>query len=440
MMKNPVIRRFRLIRLALSFVLDYRKISRLEKTLSGQQLQDEVDRISRNAGKRMRKTAFDLQGVIVKVGQFLSMRQDLLPKAFVEELQSLQDSMPAEPMERIQPMMEKALGCKLSDVFSSVDRNAVAAASLAQVHKAILQSGEAVAIKVLRPDIERYVKIDLNTLRLIAKVAHRFPSIRTKMNFIELHREFTETVSREVNCMQEEAQLYRFQQLFEDDKRIRVPRVYEEFTSKKLLVMEYVKGAKITDVDTWTAWGIDATEVVDILLDAYLAQALSFGFVHLDPHPGNLLVLKEGHICFLDFGMVGLYSHDELVNFRRLLQAAMMRRAESVVSALMGLGYIRDGADTDSFITKISQFLQGIGAPDSKSDVSLRETIGTIKSVIIDSPIQLQAKYMFLIRATGILITVLREISPNTNWPEIVMEHAMPIMMAPIAATAEKEV
>lgn len=434
-MKNPVIRRLRIIWLAFSFVLDYRKISQLERKSTGQILEREVDRISRRAGQRMRRTAFQLQGVIVKVGQFLSMRQDLLPAAFVSELQDLQDNMPAAPFRIIKPLLERSLAKTLVEVFLNVDEDAIAAASLAQVHKATLINGDSVAVKILRPNIERFVKIDLNTLRLVAKVAHRIPSIRAKMNFIELHREFTETVSREVNCKKEKDQLIRFQQLFKNDSRIHVPRIYDEFTSERLLVMEYIDGVKITDVNAWTTWGIKQSDIVQTLLDSYLKQALSFGFVHLDPHPGNLLILADGRICFLDFGMVGLYNSHELENFRALLQAIMMRQAESVVSALTGLGYIRESADIQSFTAKVDQLLKTVQISDAReSGPRLGEAVKTIRSLVIDSPIQMQAKYMFLIRTTGILITVLREVAPRANWPELLMDHVLPIMMAPIAA------
>jgi predicted unusual protein kinase regulating ubiquinone biosynthesis (AarF/ABC1/UbiB family) len=440
-MKNPLIRRLRIMLLALSLVRDYWKISKLEKQSSELQI-DKIDQISRHAGIRMRNAAFALQGVIVKVGQFLSMREDLLPKSFVDELKDLQDTLPAEPFSVVHPLIEKILGRKLETVFANFDEKAVAAASLAQVHKAKLTTGETVAVKILRPNIRSYVRIDLGTLLLVSKIAHRFPSIRRKLNLVELHKEFTEIVSREVDCIQEKEQLYRFKEIFKEDKRIHVPKVYDALTHKEVIVMEYIDGVKISEQDEWKSWGVYPNKIVDVLLDSYFSQLLSHGFVHLDPHPGNLYILRDGRICFLDFGMVGVFNNKELASFRKLLQSIMMRKAEAVVSAMDTLGYFPGDRDTSSFTAKVDELLKGIRFPganisgkSSKPGPQISQTIQMLKSVIIDSPIQLQAKYMFLIRTTGILVAILRDILPDANWPELVMEHAIPVMMAPVAAS-----
>jgi predicted unusual protein kinase regulating ubiquinone biosynthesis (AarF/ABC1/UbiB family) len=462
-MKNPLLRRIRIMLLALSFVRDYWRISKLEKRFtnietgelqsetqseiqidSQAELQSEmcrvrINKISRNAGIRMRDTAFALQGVIVKVGQFLSMREDLLPKAFVEELKGLQDTMPAEPFQVIQPLVEGVLGRKLDDIFAEFNPVATAAASLAQVHQARLSTGERVAVKILRPNIRRYVKIDLGTLLLVSKIAHRFPSIRRKLNLVELHKEFSEIVSREVDCTIEQEQLFRFKEIFRDDNRIHVPYVYGSLTRKEMIVMEYIDGAKISDKSTWQSWGAKPERIVGTLLDSYFAQLLTQGFVHLDPHPGNLYILRDGRVCFLDFGMVGIFDNKELASFRKLLQAIMMRKAETVVSSLNALGYIPRNADLSSFVAKVDKLLKGIGlfGTGDGGGPQINKSVTMLKSIIIDSPIQLQAKYMFLIRTTGILVTILRDILPQASWQELIMEHAIPIMMAPVAASKQ---
>ncbi len=432
-MRLKIIRRLLIVRLVLSFIADYWRIGRIDQKLQGQARTAAVNRISAKAGKRLRLTAFRLQGIIVKAGQFLSMRQDLLPRAFTNELADLQDTLPAASFAAIRPFIERELGQTLNQAFKQFDEKAVAAASLAQVHRAFLHDGTEVAVKVWRPHIERLAKADLDTLGLLAKITKRLPSIRRKMDFVELHRKFTETIGRELDGLQELTHMQRFRAIFADHPQIVVPRVYEKLTTKRLLVMEYMEGARITDRKQLALWGVDGLKTAEVLLDIYLRQLLVYGFIHVDPHPGNILILPDHRIGLLDFGMTEELSAREIGALRTLLQSVFMRDLDGILTALDQLGFLRPDVDRESLRPAIGHALDHLGGQsDLRQPPSLQSVVAGLRSLLRDSPIQLQAKYMFLVRGTGILITTLALLAPRTNWLEVMAGIGPSVFMTPI--------
>lgn len=432
-MELRIKRRFLLIRLVLSFVLDYWKIERLKKQLSGEECEREINRVCQKAGKRMRYTAFQMKGIIVKAGQFLSMRQDLLPQAFIQELTDLQDSLPAEPFHKIQPYLEQELKTDIFKTFREFEKEAIAAASLAQVHRAVLPDGTNVAVKILRPHMEELAQADLDTLGLIAKVTQRFPTLSSKMNFVLLHREFTETIQRELNGFSESEHLQRFASMFANDKRIVIPKIYDSYTTQRLLVMEYMEGARVTNHKLLFEWKIDGRAIAETLLDAYMQQLLVHGFVHVDPHPGNLLILPGNRLCFLDFGMVNQLTVDEVKNLRSLLQNILFQNIDGILSNFEHLGFIRQGFDYSHLRSMIHYVIDQMNNSDRNGEVpELSTVVSGMKSFLHDHSIQLQAKYMLLIRGTGILITTLSILAPRNNWMELLFNIVPPLITTPI--------
>lgn len=430
-----IFRRMLIIRLALSFVLDYWKICRIDKRLQGEQREAAVNQICTNAGVRMRQTAFYLKGIIVKIGQFLSMRQDVLPRAFTQELAGLQDALPAAPFSSVQRLLEKEL---TETPFKKFDEEAIAAASLAQVHKAILLDGTEVAVKIIRPGMERLARIDLDTLGLVAKLTQRIPALRRKMNFTQLHQEFTETIQRELDCRQELSQIRRFETMFSSDPRIKIPNVYENLCTRRILTMEYIEGARVTDQQELSKWEIDTVSIAETLLDAYFRQLLVFGFIHVDPHPGNLLILPDHRLCFLDFGMIDELTASEVQTLRGLFQSIMFRDLNGILSAFEQLGFLPTNTNRKDMLPMVSQVLDRINGGNSRqAKPELKEVVTALRSFLKHSPIQLQAKYMFLVRATGILITVLTGLAPQTNWFEILFRVGPPVFSTPIKAADE---
>ncbi|MEC1722806.1 AarF/ABC1/UbiB kinase family protein [Schinkia azotoformans] len=431
-MRLTIIRRILIIRLVVSLVLDYWKVCQIDKRLEGEERAAALNRIYSNAGKRARWTAFKLESIIVKIGQFLSMRGDILPHAFTEELTDLHDALPAATFSAVKPLLEKELNGNIYTVFKTFNEEPIAAASLAQVHKATLSDETVVAVKVIKPKMERFAHIDLNTIGLAAKVINRIPALRRKMNFVDMHREFTETIHRELDCHQELSHMERFSEMFTDNPNVKIPNVYKELSTKRILVMEFIEGARLTDHEILSKWQVDRTAIGETLLDAYFKQLLVFGFIHVDPHPGNLLILRDHRLCFLDFGMIDELTTDDVKTIRRLFQSIMLCDINGILSAFEDLGFLPPETNYKELIPMISLVLDRLDGRDGQQDSpELKQFVAGMKYFIKNSPIQLQAKYMFLLRGTGILITVLNQLAPDTNWLEILLRVGPPIFGTP---------
>jgi predicted unusual protein kinase regulating ubiquinone biosynthesis (AarF/ABC1/UbiB family) len=437
-MRLVIIRRVITVRLALLFLLDYWKIYMVSKRLHGIEREEAINRICKKSGRRMKKTAFLLKGMIVKIGQFLSMRHDIFPKAFTNELIDLQDSLPAVPFHKIYRSIEKELGQPLDEVFHTFEKDAIAAASLAQVHRAVLKDGNKVAVKIFRPKIEQIAQADMRTLRLIALVVQRIPALSKKMDFVELHREFSKTIYRELDGIQEMSHIERFKHMFGSHHSIKVPYVFEQYTSKRLLIMEFIEAINISDRTKLQENNIDSLRNAELILECYLRQILVHGFIHLDPHPGNILIKHNGDVCFLDFGMVAQLSKQEVQTFRYLIQSIMLGDVDGIVSSLDKLGYIPDQRQRDKVTLIILNVFESLNESNHK-EPSFQRVIGILRSFIKDNPIQLQAKYMFLMRCIGILMTTLTTLAPNISLMETIMKIGPEIFNTPIAVDEERE-
>src|SRR5437764_1630310 len=258
-----------------------------------------------------RATAIKLGVLMIKLGQFLSSRADLLPERALDVLSSLQDEVPPAPFTHVVSLIETELGKPVDQVFSLLERKCTAAASLGQVHKAILAStGEEVAVKVQRPNIDQLVRMDLSTLKFVIWVINRLVDTSEFIDLMGFYREFKRTVYEEIDYVTEAANARRFKDMFKDDPTIYIPSVYDDYTSRRLLVLEWINGIKINDYAALEAAGISRLEVARRTVRAYFYQFFQEGFFHADPHPGNIFIQKGSAstrpiIASVDFGMAG---------------------------------------------------------------------------------------------------------------------------------------
>jgi predicted unusual protein kinase regulating ubiquinone biosynthesis (AarF/ABC1/UbiB family) len=379
-----------------------------------------------------RQTALKLGVLMIKLGQFLSARADLLPDQALEVLAALQDEVPPAPFSHVVAVIEADLGKPVDEIFSTLERKATAAASLGQVHKATLASnGAQVAVKVQRPHIRQLVAMDLSTLKFVIWVINRFVDTSEFIDLMGIYREFKRTVYEEIDYLTEANNAKRFREMFQDDPRIFIPRTYDEYSSRRVLVLEWVDGIKINDYEALEAAGIDRLEVANRTVQAYFRQFFEVGFFHADPHPGNIFV-KAGVpgagpiIEFVDFGMVGNLTKNMKKALRALFLSFVMRDSHALVEALHHLGFIGQDANMLALERGLALMMEqyyGLTLGEAR-DLDIPEVAEDVMKLLYGQPFQVPAQFAFTGRAIGTLVGVATGLAPAFNFVDIATPYA----------------
>ncbi len=308
------------------------------------------------APQRLRMALEELGPTFIKFGQILSTRPDLLPPAYIRELTKLQDTVPPAPWDRIRELVEEELKAPIEKVFSSIEPEPIASASLAQVHRATLPSGEGVVVKVQRPGIESVIEKDLEILSELAYLARQTP-IREFYDPLEIVDEFSFTLRNELNYIREGLNAERFRENFRHEPFLYIPRIYWDYTTRRVLVMEKLEGIKIDNIEAIDAAGIDRHTVALNAARIIIKEVLVDGFFHADPHPGNFFVMEGGVIGAMDFGMVGHLTRRDKEDLIRLYVFAVRMDVEGIVDQLVSMGIVNPGVDRANLARDISRLL-----------------------------------------------------------------------------------
>ena len=402
----------------------------------------------RHHARRFRRLAVRMGGVMIKLGQFLSARVDVMPAVITEELAGLQDEVPPEDIHAIRSVVEAELGVPLESLFEDFEAECRTAASLGQVHRARLRNGERVAVKVLRPGIERIVATDLAVLRIVARWLMLWPLVSKRANVPALLEEFAATLWEELDYEAEASHIETFHALFEDDLGVYIPEVYREYSTRRVLTMEDVTCIKISDHAAIDAAGVDRRVVAQRLADVYLRMFFDFGFFHADPHPGNLFIypLPEGaarqmygshvphrgrpfYIVFVDFGMVGRITPEMRAGLRELLLAAGTRDGPRILRAYQMLGVILPSADlapVEKATDEVLDYIWG-KTPSELARMSRAEMRGLAhqyRDLFFDLPVQVPQNFIYLGRAAGILSGLCTALDPDFNVWDVAARYA----------------
>jgi predicted unusual protein kinase regulating ubiquinone biosynthesis (AarF/ABC1/UbiB family) len=377
-----------------------------------------------------RDAAVKEDALLIKLGQFLSTRVDLLPERAISILKTLQDEVPPAPFDQIMEVIESELGKPIAEVFSELERTCTAAASLGQVHRAVLAStGETVAVKIQRPHIEHMVKLDLRALHWVIWGITRLVGTNNVIDLRGFYYEFERTVYEELDYVREAANAKRFQALFKDDPSIGIPLVYDEYVSRRLLVLEWVEGITIDDIAALDASGIDRRELAKCAVNAYFYQFFEMGFFHADPHPANLLVTDgvDGPIVTLvDFGMVGSYTHAMRHSLKEAFLAVISRDAGALVLALSELGFVNQRANLATLERALSRLLDrysGITLGEVE-EVGLTSILQDVGRLLYGQPLRIPAQFALTIRAIGLLMGVATELDPEFDFIAVATPYA----------------
>jgi predicted unusual protein kinase regulating ubiquinone biosynthesis (AarF/ABC1/UbiB family) len=377
------------------------------------------------AARRFRALAIGMGGVLIKVGQFLSARVDVLPEYITEELSGLQDEVPAETFALVKAVVESELGGTLAGKFASFDEAPLAAASLGQAHRAALPGGENVVVKVQRPGIEHIVEIDLAALGTVVNWLKRYPPIRRRADVEALLAEFSATLRDELDYVAEAQNALRFAEIFKADSGLRIPEVHLDYSTRRVLTLEDVYFIKITDYAAITAAGIDRARVAERLFWTYLYQIFSAGFFHADPHPGNLFVEPAAgdrgwRLVFVDFGMVGHITPAIRAALREAAIAIGSRDPARLVHSFVSVGAILPGADVERIVEAETAIFDRFWGKTMKE---LRETrpeemrvfMRQFRDVMFEMPFQVPENLIFLGRTVAILSGMCTGLNPEFN-------------------------
>jgi len=384
--------------------------------------------------------ALDLGGLMIKVGQYLSSRLDVLPPEITKELEGLQDEVTPVPFPEIRALAEAELGVPLDRVFASVVPDPIAAASLGQAHRAVLgpvDQGDTglvdVVLKVQRPGIDRIVDVDLAALRKVGGWLSRVRLVSDRVDAPALVEEFARTSLEEIDYLHEAANSSRFADDFAGDDRVGVPEVVWERSTRRVLVLEDVSAIKITDHEGLLAAGIDPVEVAPVFAAVMFDQLFSHGFFHADPHPGNIFVTPvaaaEGErpwrLTFIDFGMMGEVPTGTRNGLRQLLIAAASRDGRGMVGAMRDLGVLLPTADTNELeraVTATFARFGGLGFAELREvdPREYREFAGQFGDLIRSLPFQLPEDFLLVLRAVTLTSGVASALDPAFNlWDSV---------------------
>ena len=384
----------------------------------------------RRIARRFHGLAVDLGGLMIKVGQFMSSRLDVLPPAVTKELEGLQDEVPAVPFAAIRARAEAELGVPLERAFALVDPTPVAAASLGQVHRARLSELDAaqsglleVVVKIQRPGIDAIVDVDLRALRRIGGWLSRVRLVSDRVDMPTLVEEFAATSLDEIDYLHEAANAERFEQNFGGDARVAVPAVVWERTTRSVLTMQDVTAIKITDHDALAAAGIDPDEVAARFAAVMFDQLFVHGFFHGDPHPGNVFVTPaddDWRFTFVDFGMMGSIPDSLRQGLRDLLIAAATRDGRGMVTAMRTIGVLLPSADTvelERAMTHLFARFGGMGFAELQQ-VDPREFRAfaiEFGDLVRSLPVQLPENFLLVVRAMSLTSGVCSALNPAFN-------------------------
>ncbi|NLV25279.1 MAG: AarF/ABC1/UbiB kinase family protein [Deltaproteobacteria bacterium] len=364
--------------------------------------------------ERLRLAMEELGTTFIKLGQLLSTRPDLIPQPFADEFRKLQDHVPAVPFAKIRAQLEDEIGARISAAFKEFDENPIAAASIAQVHRGRLKSGEEVAVKVRRPNILQTVETDLEILLGIAQlIRHHFPDWEI-YDPIGIVKNFRRTIRREMDFTKEAFTIDRFAANFAEDETVYVPKVFWEHTGETVLTMEFIHGIKVSLLTELRAKGYDLKAIARNGANAILKQVLLHGFFHGDPHPGNVFVLEGNTVCLLDYGMVGRLDENLKQHLADLLNAVVKRDVERLVAVLRDSGELQDETNLRELHKDLREFVDdyyGLPLKELNTGKLLYDFAAILNRYRINFPSDLMLLAKALVTVEGIG----RQLDPDFN-------------------------
>ena len=353
----------------------------------------------------------DLGPAFIKAGQALSTRPDIVPPVLLEELAQLQDQLPGFDSDLAMACIEEDLGAPVDAIYEQLDRDPISAASLGQVHRGVLKGGQAVAVKVQRPGLREQITLDLYIVRNIAAWLNRNIGL-IRSDLVALIDELGRRVFEEMDYLNEASNAEKFRDLHSHNARIAVPTIYRDATSRRVLTMEWIDGVKLTNLEAVKELGIDPNDMVEVGVSCSLQQLLEHGFFHADPHPGNLLALEDGRLCYLDFGMMSEVSRESRTGLIQAVVHLVNRNFSKLSKDFVTLGFLAEDVNLEpivpAFESVFSQALEmGVNRMDFKS------VTDDMSGVMYKFPFRVPPYYALIIRSLVTLEGIALSVDPD---------------------------
>ncbi len=366
---------------------------------------------ARFRAKQLTNLLVELGPAFVKAGQALSTRPDIIPVILLEELSELQDQLPGFDGNKAMELIEEDLNKKIDEVFLTIDKDPISAASLGQVHKAVLKNKEIVAVKVQRPGLREQITLDLYIVRNIANwLKNNIGLIRSDL--VALIDELGKRVFEEMDYLNEAENAEKFRNLHLHNSKIAVPKIYKETTSRRVLTMEWIDGTKLTNLEGVKNLGIDPDKMIEIGVQCSLEQLLEHGFFHADPHPGNLLALEDGRLCYLDFGMMSEVTRSSRSGLIQAVVHLVNKNFDKLSQDFVKLGFLSKEVNLEPIVPAFQDvFVNAVELGVSKMD--FKSVTDDMSGVMYKFPFQLPPYYALIIRSLLTLEGIALSVDPD---------------------------
>jgi ubiquinone biosynthesis protein len=374
--------------------------------------------ISKSRAVRLRLALEELGPTFVKFGQILSSRRDIVSDDIYEELQKLQDQVPPVSASKAKAVIEEELGKKIHDLFKTFEDEPIAAASIAQVHRATLKDGQVVAIKVQRPNILNTIQADLHILANLARLIEKYAEELSVLDPQGIVHEFSKTLIDELDFTNEAQNMERFSRQFRKNRHIQVPALFKEYSTSRIITMEYMKGYRINEPQILRKHDIDPVKLSQDVSKLIYKQMFEYGFFHGDPHPGNITILEGGVTGLYDYGMMGVLSPQFRTHIANMMLGLAKKDQHLVVLALLGMsekGYVKDGrkleADTGVFV---EQYLN-----KPVGELKLGFILNRLLDVLREHELRMKPSFYLGTKALSQVEDIAKDLNPNLNFVEL---------------------
>ncbi len=376
--------------------------------------------------ERVRMVFEELGPTFIKLAQVLSNRPDILPEALINEFTKLQSEVPPFEFSKVREIIEKEMGHPLKEVFKFFDEKTLGSASIGQVHMAILKDGTEVVVKVQRPNVQQVVATDLSIMRDLVTRAEGIFEKNGVINAIDVVDAFERSMSKELDYNTEARNINLFRNAYAHRTDFYVPKVYREFSTERVLVLEMIKGCKITDLEQLKTWGLNPERIAEQGIDIYLSQIFEHGFFHADPHPGNIIITREGTICLIDFGMIGTLMKKDKYNLAGVFVGMAQQDPQSMANCLRKLAIDDSITDMRSLEYDLNEIIEDFALLDV-SESNIAEMSVQLQKVIFNYRLRVPGGVFIILRALAILEGIGKSIHPNFQTYEFIKPYGLKI-------------